>query len=191
VSIPTAPEALDLYETVGRGFTAFDADNGWAASTICTALAAPRETAGLVSRNPTMWSDPVAAPDALIRPMAQRLGIRGATGLSIATLRGLIADPGAEVGSTAAIVASVKLVLSGTKTVRVRSGYNAVAGNDEWGYTTVIVDPAESPGEAAVKAAAEAGAPDWVVIHYRESTGVTWDEVVGDWDSQSGSWDEA
>lgn len=190
MAAPTEPEAAELYATLGRGFTRFDEENGWAVSSMCTALTAPRETAGLVARDPLLWGDPVGAPDALIRPMAQRLGVRGALTLPLASLRTLMSAPGAEVGSTEAIIAAVQLVLTGTKTVRVRSGYNAVAGNDEWGYTTVIVNPAESPGEPVVRAAAEAGAPDWVVIHYVESSGVLIDDLAGTINGLSGSIDQ-
>lgn len=189
MSAPTAPHALELYSTLGRGFTARDEENGWAASAACTALCAPRAVAAEVAADPSLWSDPTAAPAALIRPMAQRRGVRGAQGLSIDRLREIMAGGGAEVGSTAAIVDSVAAVLS-SGVPRVRSGYNAATGNDEWAHTTVIVDPGVSPGSAVVRAAAELAAPDWVVIHYVEAAGDTVDELTGTVNALSGSTDE-
>lgn len=189
MTAPTAPLASSLYSTLGRGFTGQDADHGWACSAACTALAAPMETAALVSLNAGLWSDPSAAPAALIRSMAQRRGVRGALGLSVARLRTIMAGGGAEVGSSAAIVDGVTAVLS-SGTPRVRSGYNAATGNDEWGHTTVIVNPTGTPGDAAVLAAAEAAAPDWVVIHYVEAAGDTVDELAGTVNALSGSTDE-
>lgn len=181
--------AARLYDWQGYGRYLPDND---AESALCTAICVGTEAAFQVAENPSLWSDPVNAPDELIRGMARRAGLRGAEGQTIVRLRDrLINPPSFEVGSTEAIAESVRGLLTpdtpGTPAdVRVRSNsdpstYPAPADL----HTTVIVRPTEAAGvsDDALQAAAELGAPGWVVIHIVRGAGESIDELSGTIDS--------
>lgn len=191
MSAPTAPMAARLYEYLGytRAHAQQDVDNGYAAAKMCTAQMAPIEAAGLVADNPSLWADPVNAPDELIRNMAMRASLRNAYGETIPRLRDRLANPPAfETGSTDAVREAVRGVVGDPlAAVSIKPNKKPGVSGYTWGHTTIIVSAstAGSVTEAQIQTAAEQAEVDWVVVHVH--IGTTWAQVA----SQHSTWTDA
>ncbi len=182
---PSTPEAARLYSYLG-GFVRDDAAHGYAAADLVSAITAPVEPVAPVCRDNRLWNDPVAQPDELVRNTAARAGLTGAGQQSIQRLRERLANPPAyEVGSTAAIAEAVRAVLTrehpdvpASVGVYPNAASPSLSAPYAWGHTAVIVRTVEAVGltDADIKAAAEQGAPDWVVIH--AEIGALWEDEV-------------
>lgn len=181
--------AARLYDY--QGFGRYLPDNA-AESAFCTAVCVGTEAAFQLAENPGLWSDPVNAPDEIIRGMARRAGLRGAEGQTIQRLRERLSNPPAfEVGSSAAIAEAVRALLPPGANVAVQSNWHPIDGATDL-HTTVTVDPDDAGTWTTdqLTVAAEQGAPDWVVVHVVIADGLTIDELTGDIDDYTGSIDE-
>lgn len=92
-------------------------------------------------------------------------------------------------GTPAAMIAEIKATLTGTQTVFMKERWNGTLSVDAPYHLSIVTHTPETPDPDATLAAILRQKPGGIVLHWEAITGLAWDELIGSWDVQPGTWD--
>lgn len=173
-----------LYEELEPIHHDVDEDNGWSLRAFLGGLAAPHDVVRAVAIDETdkpalsALYDPDRCPAAFLGWLAQHMGVRLPVGVSEATAREMIKNPaGLQRCSTEALIAAVKLTLTGDKHV----GFVERQDDSFW-KQLLVTRPAETPDADSTYRAALTQKRGGVVLTHVVTDVVLIDELTGDID---------